>query len=597
MPKQKGPTLANVTQAILAELTQPISLDEFIERVLERYPSQAKDPRQRVREYLRWDGARDGILLLDAQTLAPTSVALQGVRFRVPLDADEIKQGVVIAEPGFIPFIKSSGRDGWMAIKGEFFDVHNLPIPSRVISLPVSMTSFLDGKPVEINLPAFEMREWLSHHHAQAGDSILATALDLTQGHFRLEFEPRAQRRESDIAKQNRAFADLVWTMLQETVDEQLITPFAIPTAFARLPTARDYPGDHWFQALNADQRMRVTDWSINTADHRIPLDMILDPFGDTDVEELPFTAEQGGRVYRFHATANYRRHERTIEILGDNTLAEFDDVMRTAFRLDHVDHLSEFTHITRRGKGKRPHRHAYGEINPFEGSAAMDLHVAGLGLESGAELEYVYDFGDWLEHKLILEQIGEPEPGAEYPRVVGEEKKIAPKRKPASRARQVTLANQPRCGLCGSTTKPLTRTPCCGNWICDDEDDYVLFSYATNSCHRNHDRYTLCSYHYNERHTGRWQDCDKCRKGFETEIYVWYGTNEYNFEKLANPPKFEPTHCGDCGHVIHLGTDGYLLSEGKYYCGRCGNKRMRKTIAAEQTGKKKPSSSSRSRK
>lgn len=32
------------------------------------------------------------------------------------------------------------------------------------------------------------------------------------------------------------------------------------------------------------------------------------------------------------------------------------------------------------------------------------------------------------------------------------------------------------QCGLCGST-KNLTKTECCGNWICDDEDEYVLFS------------------------------------------------------------------------------------------------------------------------
>ncbi len=49
---------------------------------------------------------------------------------------------------------------------------------------------------------------------------------------------------------------------------------------------------------------------------------------------------------------------------------------------------------------------------------------------------------------------------------------------------------NQPRCGLCGKT-KNLTKTECCGQWICDDEHKYVLFSYAQNSCFRNHHRYT----------------------------------------------------------------------------------------------------------
>ncbi len=60
----------------------------------------------------------------------------------------------------------------------------------------------------------------------------------------------------------------------------------------------------------------------------------------------------------------------------------------------------------------------------------------------------------------------------------------------------------KPRCGLCGKATN-LTKTECCGNWICDDEDQYVMFSYARNSCLRNHRRYTLCGYHHTEGHEG----------------------------------------------------------------------------------------------
>jgi len=134
---------------------------------------------------------------------------------------------------------------------------------------------------------------------------------------------------------------------------------------------------------------------------------------------------------------------------------------------------------------------------------------------------------------------------------------------------------DRPRCGLCGATDKPLTRTQCCGNWICDDEDQYVLFSYARNSCHRNHNRYTLCSYHFNEGHAGKWQDCEECRQSFETEMYVYFGINEYNFQKLPNPPAFEPTHCAHCGRVISLGYDGYTRSGDKYYCLTCATKRL----------------------
>jgi hypothetical protein len=134
-------------------------------------------------------------------------------------------------------------------------------------------------------------------------------------------------------------------------------------------------------------------------------------------------------------------------------------------------------------------------------------------------------------------------------------------------------FAEKPRCGLCGKT-RNLTRTECCGQWICDDEDTYQLFSYARNSCSRNHRRYTLCGYHHTEGHAGRWQDCPKCRDSIEPEMYVYYGTNEYNFEVLKNPPSYEPTHCTQCGVVIVLSEGGYSDSAEGTFCMRCTNAR-----------------------
>lgn len=136
----------------------------------------------------------------------------------------------------------------------------------------------------------------------------------------------------------------------------------------------------------------------------------------------------------------------------------------------------------------------------------------------------------------------------------------------------------RPKCGLCGKTSN-LTKTPCCHQWICEDEDQYVLFSYARNSCHRNHDRYTLCSFHHHEGHSGKWQDCPECRQSFETEIYVWYGTNEYNFEKLENPPAFKPTKCATCKKVIRLGEDGYTISRKRYLCEKCASRELAKVL------------------
>lgn len=64
------------------------------------------------------------------------------------------------------------------------------------------------------------------------------------------------------------------------------------------------------------------------------------------------------------------------------------------------------------------------------------------------------------------------------------------------------------------------------------------MFTYTKNSCYRNHSRYSLCRFHYGEKHSGKWQTCHKCKMTFkkDPEMYVWYATNNYNFEKLPIP-------------------------------------------------------------
>ncbi len=127
----------------------------------------------------------------------------------------------------------------------------------------------------------------------------------------------------------------------------------------------------------------------------------------------------------------------------------------------------------------------------------------------------------------------------------------------------------KPKCGLCGKSGK-LTKTECCDQWICDDEAQYVIFSYARNSCHRNHRRLTLCAYHFTEGHPGNWQECQNCRDSFDTETYADYGTNEYNFVRLKNPPSYEPKKCIGCGEIIILNQGGYSCKGNDYWCQTC---------------------------
>ena len=128
--------------------------------------------------------------------------------------------------------------------------------------------------------------------------------------------------------------------------------------------------------------------------------------------------------------------------------------------------------------------------------------------------------------------------------------------------------------------------TDCCGNWICDDEASYQLFSFARNSCSRNHRRYTLCGGHAGEGHEGPWQECATCREDLETEMYVYYGTNDYNFTKLTNPPPFKPTLCSTCGQRIVLSDGGYSKRGGKYICMNCESSDVRRLIRGKGRGR-----------
>ncbi len=127
-----------------------------------------------------------------------------------------------------------------------------------------------------------------------------------------------------------------------------------------------------------------------------------------------------------------------------------------------------------------------------------------------------------------------------------------------------------PACRLCGRTKKQRHKTECCGNWVCGDESEYVMFSYSRDICSRNHRRYTLCAFHHAEGHKGDWKNCKKCRKFFEPEMYVWYGTNEYNFEKLPKQTAFKPTYCSKCGERIILPDGGFSVFCGIYRCDDC---------------------------
>jgi len=417
--KREGPTLRDVTLQVLAELTAPAPVDDIVRRVLEQFPSTSKNPPKRVRDPLHsFDMVGVELVYLDPKTIAPLRLALSGVCFRVPITSEEIKQGVLAIEPGFVPFLTSRFHQAIPQEEIELRDADDQSIPTRLVTVSLTRRT-MDGEKNTQQCTAFDLGEWLHAQRARAKDSVRVTILNWRPARLRFEFEPHSQYRRDAFAAQDHALADCIQTLLDESYDERIYTKPAILTAYARMPGARDYPGNHWLAVLVNDPRFFVTDFDIKAGEGMSTLDFLRAPLDAPEFRGERFTREQGAKVYRFVAAKNYGKQTRVVEILGRQTLAAFDDVMREAFDLDTFDHLSEFTRITPRGKGKKPREQQYGEINLFEPTPAMKLRVAGLGLEVGAQLEYVYDFGDWLTHKLVLERMGAAERGVKYPRVL----------------------------------------------------------------------------------------------------------------------------------------------------------------------------------
>ncbi len=419
--KREGPTLREVTQQVLEEMTEPASVNDIVQRVLERYPSTSKDPPKRVRDHLHsHEMVGVELVYLDPKTIAPLRLAMPGVCFRVPLEADDVQSGLVPVRPGFVPFVTNRFSQTIVTEHIEVQDENGRIISNGPMAgLAHKQTQTLWESYSTQGNDAFDLRDWLRAHHAHAGDSLCVTILNWRPARLRLEFEPQSMYREDVIAAQNRALADCVQALLDESYGERIDVNPTLLTAYARMPGAHDYPGNHWFPVLFEDPRFLITSFGIKASDGISTAEYLRDPSADLEPKEQPFTPEQGNGVYRFSATENDGTRERIIEILGKHTLADFDHVMRTAFRLDHFDHLSEFTRITRRGKGKRPHEQRYGQINPFEPTPAMRRQVAGLGLQVGAELEYLYDFGDSLRHTLVLQSIAGAERNVKYPCIV----------------------------------------------------------------------------------------------------------------------------------------------------------------------------------
>jgi hypothetical protein len=419
------PTKSQAMEQVAAQMKSPMDLEEFYRRVLALWPSKAKNPKAGIRDALRFDFLGKTLLFLDKQTLIPMHLAMQGVRIRIPLTRQETKKGWLFVFPAF----QFLSREDCPPEEFQLEEANGRSLPVNPIKV-VSKHKTLFGMQ-EIEQTAFDLKWWYKKHALRRGDNLLVTVLDWETGRFSLEPESaRARHKHRDeIQAQNQALADHLFQQLEAARHEDIWGRIAIPTAYLHHKDPDAYPADHWLEILEQDPRMKWTGYEIRYADWESPLErMIHDPSGSLTqkppTHQKSLSKKEIRQVYRFKAALWHRRSLwRRIEIQGGQTLFDFDDILRTAFQHDHWDHLSGFWKLVRRGQSRRFREVDLGNINPLGEGEAAGIQVASLSLTPGDALKYVYDFGDWVKHRLELEAIGEPEENATYPRISGQNK------------------------------------------------------------------------------------------------------------------------------------------------------------------------------
>ena len=107
----------------------------------------------------------------------------------------------------------------------------------------------------------------------------------------------------------------------------------------------------------------------------------------------------------------------RRIEIKSNQTLGELDNFIREIFNYDPWDHLSMFF------SGRAWKSEEFGQIEPGGNSDGAKMQINQLELSEGDKLEYVYDFGDDIQHIITLEKIEERKINYQTPCIIAKSK------------------------------------------------------------------------------------------------------------------------------------------------------------------------------
>lgn len=429
MPQDAGITRDEAITQVAAALAGPISLDEFVERVLAIWPTNNKNPKAPVRQTIRDHHLGKTLIMTDKKTLTPIQMALAGAQFRVGLSREELKEGILYVYPAFQYFLPQTKS----ATELQLVDEEDHIIPTEVTEITIQRQGLLGA--YSYKQEALKLGWWFKKLRLSRQDNLLVTILDITIPKFRLQAEPHHEYRHhrKEIVVANQQLADTLFSTLEAERNERIWGSTAVPTAYALLKDTIPYPADHWLEVVKKDPRLRWNGTYITYGDRFSPIENLLLDLEPARRDQRPsrppkLSKQQKQQVYRFHVA--YKRRNglwRRIEIQGSQTLSDFNDFLVGEFKHD-FDHMAGFWKLVRRGQTKNYREIEIATIEPFGGGEGAHTKIAALEMQPGDKMKYVFDFGDWHEYVIELEAIeattepdSAPKRESRYPRVVAQ--------------------------------------------------------------------------------------------------------------------------------------------------------------------------------
>jgi hypothetical protein len=269
---QHEPTISSILQELAEEYHTIVNERTLCERVLERRPSQAKDPYASIRDKLRWDGTHVGWIRLGGGDVIPLRILREGLTFRVIPDDEEYRTDQ-ISRFRCAPFI-------------NVYDAH--------IRLEDEAGRAIDAKPLALRDPNYvphnakiSLGDWFRRSGFEQGDSILVTIQSHTPLTLRLEREPMAAFRADDVLQHEHDLLEEVARLVARTRTNLISAEELILPIYARASWRTGYPSRPWQMLVENDRRLRLVDeLFVASSSFRRPIDFLLEPEADQERDD-----------------------------------------------------------------------------------------------------------------------------------------------------------------------------------------------------------------------------------------------------------------------------------------------------------------------